>query len=102
MKGVSGAPLARMKAGFISAALAFLQRVKAVPAVTPSLVRQGLAAAGQLWLPLSAAALCIAILYLPEQSVALCRSLSAVLSESGQNNLGTTGFTATPSSLAHR
>lgn len=95
MKGISGAQLARMKTGLVSAAVALLQIIKALPATTRALVRQGLTAVGQLWLPLSAVALCLAVLYLPEQSVALCRSLSAVLSESGQNNLGSTGFTAT-------
>lgn len=94
MKGVSGALLARMKAGLTLAAEVPLKNAKALLAATPASVRQALTAVGQLWLPLGVVAVCLALLYLPEQSVALCRSLSAALSESGQNNLGSTGFTA--------
>ncbi|AUT67039.1 hypothetical protein [Paraburkholderia hospita] len=79
----------------LSTATFALLRLKSVAVETPAMMRSGLIAIAQLWLPLSIVSVCLAGLYLPEQSVALCRSLSAALSESGQNNLGSTGYTGT-------
>ncbi|MCP3722369.1 hypothetical protein M3I53_04345 [Paraburkholderia sp. CNPSo 3272] len=95
MKCILGNRLSGLISGLLPKSVFALRRLKSVAFETPAMMKTALMAVAQLWLPLSIVSVCLAGLYLPEQSVALCRSLSAALSESGQNNLGSTGYTGT-------